>query len=82
MAYLAFAATAMLGYPTYVLLNLDNVRPFQQARFSEELKQALEERRQLRKFFFVPLVIQIKILICFVRKNKKYQTVHVQSYHS
>ncbi|KAF7637171.1 hypothetical protein Mgra_00003342 [Meloidogyne graminicola] len=38
----------LLSYPTYVLLNIDNIRPPPKAELSEELKAELEERRQLR----------------------------------
>ncbi|KAL3095636.1 hypothetical protein niasHT_024462 [Heterodera trifolii] len=43
-----FSCVSILGYPTYVMLNLDNVRPFKQTHFNDELKEKLEERRRLR----------------------------------
>ncbi|KAL7071611.1 hypothetical protein ACQ4LE_009539 [Meloidogyne hapla] len=38
----------MLSYPTYLLLNIDNVRPPPKPELSDEVKAELEERRKLR----------------------------------
>ncbi|KAI3414138.1 hypothetical protein GPALN_011599 [Globodera pallida] len=43
-----FVAASMLAYPTYMLMNLDNIRPFTRTEFNDELKEILEERRRLR----------------------------------
>lgn len=39
----------MLSYPTYVLMNLNNLRPAPDNSLSPELQEILEERRQRRK---------------------------------
>ncbi|KAI1726608.1 hypothetical protein DdX_03330 [Ditylenchus destructor] len=39
---------AMLAYPTYVLMNLDNVRPRQPNELSDEMNEYLQERREAR----------------------------------
>uniref|UniRef100_A0AC35UET7 Cytochrome c oxidase polypeptide VIIc n=1 Tax=Rhabditophanes sp. KR3021 TaxID=114890 RepID=A0AC35UET7_9BILA len=44
-----FIATVFLSYPTYVLCNLDNLRPRPEDALSPEVQEELEARRAARK---------------------------------
>jgi hypothetical protein len=48
MALYLTIVVVSLSYPTYMMLNLDNIRPKPVEDLSDEVKEQLEERRKLR----------------------------------